>query len=389
MTAGVGEPPTSSRPFKASLNLRAIQASLRAVKPVPQVVLNTGSCVDDQGLGLLRGLADAHIDLPVTWLVDSPCAAACYKSLRINERYPKVTLLGRRTPEGLLAFLRAKYVFFTHGLFASAQPPSNRVTVNMWHGMPFKTIGGTQVGATYTLSTSENWSTHIASAFQQPLDSVLPFGLPRNDALFETVHSDSVRARLGTQDRRLVVWLPTFRRTKFHGSPTDGVELNTPFNLAGASIDSVASMARRLGAQVVLKTHPYAVDQTEHSSNDLHVMTTESLHRRGISLYQLIGAADTLITDYSSVWIDFLLTRKPLIFVTGDIETYGESRGFTLSPPTEWLPGPRARSLRQIAEHLASMDSGAYSDERAAALSWHHSYPDGLASRRLIERVFE
>ena len=47
-----------------------------------------------------------------------------------------------------------------------------------------------------------------------------------------------------------------------------------------------------------------------------------------MEFYETLNAADLLITDYSSVYFDYLLLDRPLIFVPVDLEEYIETRGY-------------------------------------------------------------
>lgn len=262
--------------------------------------------------------------------------------------------------------------------------------MNMWHGMPFKKVGGSSVNATFTLATSSNWSPYIAEAFKQPERSILPIGLPRNDVLRQPDHSDRVRRILHTGSRKLAVWLPTFRATKFSDCPADGVDFGNPFNVARATTEAVERLAEQSGTQIIMKPHPYAMPFGDHSANGLHILSTETLHRLGISLYQLLAACDVLLTDYSSAWIDFLLTGKPIIFTAADVEAYRSSRGFTLNPPLEWLPGPIVTSLKEIGRSLESvLHDESYDAQRRIATSWHHGDPSKCAADRLVAAAFQ
>ena len=338
----------------------------------------------------MMALNNARIDLPITWLTETSQSATCLDNLYVgsDESRERIRVIPRKSPAGVKAFASSHYVFFTHGLFGSQKPPRNRVVVNMWHGMPFKRIGGRPVHATFTIATSSNWRDFMADSFVQEPSSILPLGLPRNDRLNDGKSRAHVRDALGLEDQPLLVWLPTYRSTKFPGSNTDGRDYGNPFNLPDASTVRVNEFAQNAGWHVVLKPHPYAVRSELDRLPGLSMLTDEMLHERGLTLYQLLGAADTLITDYSSAWIDFLLTGRPIVFVTDDIHEYARTRGFNLTPPEDWLPGHHCSSLEAVFAGVAeALDSDPHAGRRSTALKWHHDYPVGSAAQRLIERV--
>lgn len=116
------------------------------------------------------------------------------------------------------------------------------------------------------------------------------------------------------------------------------------------------------------------------------------LASKGVDLYEVLGATDLLITDYSSVYFDYLLLDKPIIFTPVDYKEYEENRGFLLSPYEEWTPGPKAitqKSLQmKIEEELKNKNQ--YQKMRRNIKGRVHQYQDAKSIQRvwdLIERV--
>jgi CDP-glycerol glycerophosphotransferase len=87
--------------------------------------------------------------------------------------------------------------------------------------------------------------------------------------------------------------------------------------------------------QIVIKPHPMDADRRRWRG--AITISERDLVRAGVSLYGLLGLSRGLITDYSSVWVDYLLLDRPLAFMIGDRETYARK----LRPPDmlDWLPG--------------------------------------------------
>ena len=65
------------------------------------------------------------------------------------------------------------------------------------------------------------------------------------------------------------------------------------------------------------------------------------LEKEKLQLYELIGISDALISDYSSVAVDYLLLDRPLGYVLADYEIYREKRGFVFEDPLEYMPGEK------------------------------------------------
>ena len=152
----------------------------------------------------------------LVWLVDKPVAAKLSLERQfLKEEIGNVLVVKRRSLRGLLAFLRCRYVFLSHGTFWFVRSGDHQTIVELWHGMPIKAIGafdGKSPGEVpfmhYSVATSGFFADIVAKSFYIPRDRVLVTGLPRNQLLFqaEERYVDIKRRR-----SKLVVWLPTYR----------------------------------------------------------------------------------------------------------------------------------------------------------------------------------
>ena len=77
----------------------------------------------------------------------------------------------------------------------------------------------------------------------------------------------------------------------------------------------------------VLKPHPMTSIDNIAARHGLRLISQAQIECSGPSLYEVLAAADGLVTDASSVWIDYLLTQRPIIFAFPDIEEYRQRRG--------------------------------------------------------------
>lgn len=119
-------------------------------------------------------------------------------------------------------------------------------------------------------------------------------------------------------------------------------------------------------------------------------LSSESLAELGVGLYEVLAHVDLLITDTSSVCIDFLVTRKPQILFFPDFEAYKRSRGFLLEPVEDYLPGPLLTTFDELQQELDRWASGADSDwmerrERLRQLLCPQSRPQ--AAEELLDAV--
>lgn len=194
--------------------------------------------------------------------------------------------------------------------------------------------------------------------------------------------------------------MPTFRKSALK---SDKLEGNKNFsNVFGFDSFDLAGLVRFLKENdlgLVIKLHPfeerYFIQQLREMQQDgIHLLTEELLNKHHLDLYEVLGAADQLITDYSSVYFDYLLLNRPILFVPTDLEAYQSNRGMLLQPYDFWAPGPQALTQQQLQLAIAEFLSNPryYEEQRNTILDLTHKHKDNLASRRIwaeIDRVVE
>ena len=100
-----------------------------------------------------------------------------------------------------------------------------------------------------------------------------------------------------------------------------------------------------------------------------------------------------LISDYSSIFFDFIATNRPIVFYVPDLEDYSSGRG--LYVPISKLPGFVSSNLDEITNALKNICSyeTSYTQKYAPLLnemkSWCSYNDDGNSCRRLVDIVFK
>jgi CDP-glycerol glycerophosphotransferase (TagB/SpsB family) len=230
--------------------------------------------------------------------------------------------------------------------------------VNLWHGDGPKSTrpgngAGSLIPSTYLVAGTQLFGGHKASAFEVPPARLLVTGNPRTDQFWQPPHPGAL-GQLGiTGD--FVVWMPTFRRTRPLGavrrwSETTGDATDPSSEQLRWLLDGL----RERGIQLVVKPHPMDADR-RHWDGVVRISEADLVRSR-VSLYSLIGQSRGLVTDYSSVWVDYLLLDRPLAFLVPDRDSY--SRTLVPSDVLDWLPGELVDPDRApFQEFLADLDS--------------------------------
>ncbi len=297
---------------------------------------------DDEGnsVEVVRGLAGR---LPVYWLVaGDPASLAGLVSDAEGARV--VRCVRRNSLRAYWAYVTARYVFFTHGLYGSLAPPRHKTFVNLWHGDgPKRRSGFATIRSTFVVSGTQLWGEQRARGFGVGEHGVLITGNPRVDQFARSAGNDALLSLKIEPDRPLVLWLPTFRTTRYRGSRigsvrnwSDARDLSRSA-LVRSTLAQAAADAESLGVTLVVK--PHQLDADDYAGTGLRTVTNAELRDAHIGLYQLLARAVGLITDYSSVWTDFLALDRPIGFYCPDLGQYVAGRGLNVEDYPGLLPG--------------------------------------------------
>lgn len=247
---------------------------------------------------------------------------------------------------GLFYFLISKYFFYSFGKYP-IKPSEKQVVVNLWHGMPLKRIGNLEEHLvekdfnffTYLVSSSDFFTPTMKKAFRASENQILKVGNMRNDELF-------------TYDKRnYIIWLPTYRDSQ------EGEELL--FSLTNIDFAKLNGQLAEVDMELFIKLHPLEKRTLPLLSvfKRIHILTDQDLSDRKISLYEFLGQTAGLITDYSSVFVDYYLLHRPVAFTLDDIETYKMDRGFIIEDIEELMIGHRILSLNDLIDFIVDTNS--------------------------------
>lgn len=251
----------------------------------------------------------------------------------------------RTSVRGYWLFLRSRFVFHTHAAYRFRSWAWRRTVACLWHGMPIKCIGLLNrispnpypTFGTLHLATSAFFREIIAASFGVPEHKVTLCNLPRCDALqipaAVRVARERVREVLGLQaGQHLILWMPTYRTDATRGA--DPGARSFLDDLRPGLLNALEAAAARAGAVVIAKLHPWdSLNERALSWPWTHVrlLRAPEWSAHGIQLYDLIAASDALISDVSSVLIDYLVTGLPAGILGFDTSTYTRELNFPLS----------------------------------------------------------
>ena len=308
------------------------------------ILIGSDRVDDPDALVILDFLAE-HSSRPLRWTARG---RPCFELLgsRAQER---VVVAHEHTARSLMAYAQAQTIFHTAGLYTSPRPARDRVVVTVWHGDGPKSASFPRIRGTYALTGVEHYSRIWAKFNGYPDESLLVTGRPRVDELFRGKEErqfggqDHLHklARLGLDERPVIWWLPTWRQNRRGHAISMDTGRSILMNLDADLLDRY---------QFVVKPHPLSAPS--RWPEGWRVLNDSDFYENGIRLYQILGQAHAIVTDYSSVWTDFLNTNIPICFVFDDLEEFNQARGFMDSEWNQKLPGPIIQSRSEFTEFV-------------------------------------
>ena len=293
-------------------------------------------------------------------------------------------VLSRRSLRAVVAFHRAKWVVITHGLYSELPRTGRQFFINLWHGMPIKKIGtmlDEELPHTdIVLAENSVYREVMSEALDVKPEQVLVAPNPRVDIMLNVSH-DARNHIFG--DRWMLLALPTFRNRKGSKGRRDGAPEQSILHQIHL-FQEFHECLRALDAVCVIKPHP--LEDISGISMDLpdtvQILTDSDLDKRALSLYQLIGMSDALITDVSSVFFDYRRLGRPIFCFFPDFEAYESGRGF-VRPFRTLVDVPILRTEAELIDHvLLSFEGRVRSD---ASPSKHGAERSALA-RNLLQQ---
>lgn len=278
----------------------------------------------------------------------------------------------------------------------------------LWHGMPLKKIlnddefsGGTMrknilskilykinqkffvwktittLPNVYTFSNARFFNQFLQTAFSLPEEKILNFGLPRNDALFYKREEKLIKEiKEKYQNCKILLYMPTFRTSAWTKKVFDPFSNDFLF-------DEEKLHETLVRKNVVFVYKPHFSDLqfvNRKNASDRFFMIKEDDFGE---LYNFVGQVDILMTDYSSIYFDFILTRKPVLLAPFDFEEYVttcRSHYFDYSE----LEGVRAENWNEV---LKIIENESYKKVPEEKIKQFAEFCDGNSCRKIVERM--
>ncbi len=284
------------------------------------------------------------------------------------------------------------YIFLNDNFFPLAfmNFKPDTIVVQLWHAPgASKKFGGSvdiesreilakiSQNTDYLIVTSKNIIDYYSEAFQMPVSKIRPLGLPRMDYYFENhdlgqLKGDFCKKYNVSGDKKIILYAPTFR---------DEEKYNNVFNYL-----DLEEFNRQLGDEYVLalRLHPKIKNfyKDEISSEGRYVDVSDFESEQ-----ELMLISDILITDYSSIMIEYSALNKSTVFFTYDLDEYlADERGFYYDFKTT-VPGPIVNTSDEL---IGVIKNGEFDKSKLSEfVNSQFDEVDGHSSQRIVDYLLK
>lgn len=349
-----------------------------------------------------------HSDISPLWITEN---FSVYEDLRSRN----LPVVHKYTLLGFVAILRSRYLVIEimpkDIIYAGFTALGRFTFIQTFHGMPLKKIANDAnqdlkgigrvklsglVKTEVLISRIKAWAKVILlykrydiitascmecsniyeKAFLNSNTRIL--GFARNDIFYrkELLEKDYERKISITGYKKIISYVPTFR---------DIETGKVPFTETG--LNKLINYLKKNNYIFLIKKHPY--DTTLYVSN-YHPFIRD-ISSETDDIMQLLAITDILITDYSSVFFDFMLSGKPVIYYSYDYNEYMATCRDMYYDFKHTIPGPFAESENELLNLIISSEKwfnkNDYAKKYLAFNYRFNKFHDGNSCKRLLEYI--
>ncbi len=263
--------------------------------------------------------------------------------------------------KGIWYQLRAKYAVGTNGIsdFNHAFL-GGAVLINLWHGVPLKKVAyddgyacawdsrkqrlrdavvRVPLGNEYVVATSGTMAKIYQSAFRRPAEKVLCLGQPRNDVFFRGSR------KMMFPGKKIILYAPTHRK---EGKTKIALEKLL-------DLKKLDAFCRERDYYFMVKKHFYHKGEKEELGHFERIL---DITAKRYDTQALLMETDILVTDYSSIYIDYMLLNRPILFFAYDYAQYLKEDRQMYFAYDEVTPGEKVRTSEELLHALGRISNG-------------------------------
>ncbi|MBS4200617.1 CDP-glycerol glycerophosphotransferase family protein [Bacillus sp. FJAT-49732] len=312
--------------------------------------------------------------------------------------YYNVKFVKRNSTEYLKYLATCEYLINNSTFQNFVIPKKDQIYINTWHGTPLKLMGfdipGNPVqsqnvvrnflSTDYLVSPNSHTTNMFTKSYKLNgiySGTIIEEGYPRIDLTLNT-DPNEMKQRLRSyglttdNQKQHILYAPTWKGTNVSKVNNDIHHIIADMN----------DLERKVGDKynVLVKVHPYLYKEASK-----HADLQNRLVPDFIDTNEILSVVDLLITDYSSIFFDFLVTNKPILFYTWDLDVYNDERGQYLK--NNELPGPLLFNAIELVEAIRDIDNvrAAYQEKYDSMKKRFTNHDDGHVTERIVNLIFK
>lgn len=230
------------------------------------------------------------------------------------------------------------------------------------------------------LSTSFLDSIIKSSAYGVPMECFLPIGMARNDVFGKENISGKAKkwldSKINTKTTKIILFAPTYRDYE----STNDVKSRSIWGL-NYDDNLLNEFLKSNNIIVIAKLHSWQNTCAILKNNESVILYEPTFD---FSFYDLFKLADMMITDYSSIGLDWLFMNKPLIYNLWDYEVYHKERGFAYEPYEDLCGGEIVKNTNELINAIqTALENDLYAEKRAKIKNVMYSVQDYSSSEKV------
>lgn len=327
---------------------------------------------------IVNALLKKSKDLDIVWLGSS------------NDEFPEgVRTVPYNSEEAFMEIATARVLIDNQLKFIGFMKRPDQFYIETWHGaIPLKKIALdnplNQENKKYNERRALNYnnidlftsnsgfcSRMCRRAFEYP-GWILEEGYPRNDLLYEPQeqYKKNVCKMLHiSEDSKLILYAPTFRTDR----SLDAYQLEYQ-----KVLDSLGGEWKML-----IRLHPHVQGQAKNIQYSDRIINASMVP----DMQELMAASDILVTDYSNIMFEFMISGRPCFIYATDIEAYQEERDYYFD--IYHLPFPIATTSDELIERIHTFDQEKYLSDVKAFEKIVDLNETGTASEKVADIILD
>ena len=234
--------------------------------------------------------------------------------------------------------------------------------------------------------------------FGAKTEQLIQLDFPRCDYFFKGDKTIDKQLKALGVNGKFLVWLPTFRKQQTSGRNAHSEQfekMGIPLVYSEEMLQELDEFLTKRNIYIIYKPHPVHEIPTKTSGQlkNMRIISDDNLRILGVQLYQLLAFSEALITDYSSVYFDYLLLNRPMATTLDDVDCWKKGNGFAFD--LEELYAKTNESLYTLDDLFRFIEEvvigkiDTRENERLKMRDLANIYKDGNSAQRVADFVMD